>query len=375
MAGILKKERLMLRIAVSLLLFAVTLSSTLGQVKLPAPRYGYVFAPDQRYAVVDLVAGRVVTSGNIAQVASVTRVYVSPFRQRLLVQGVNPADLKAPEPTEQLALVTQVRGAGGPRLSFDRWLQGPTPSSRSIWAKVLSQNLLLVSWQNERIQTSFYDTTFNASRTIDNFQVTPTTCLGSDGQTIYSVAHNPKREIKSVNLRSFVVGESSYAAIGNATAYYKAPVASDGCVVAFIERMSRASQGPAPATIYLHDVEKNTTLKKFNVEGDGRFAVVIKRNLLLLDLTTLVPNKLADGTTVGLRRSSAGSLLLYDTEVGKESARISVPPDGALAGVSSDGQTAYYLSRSLLTVIDLVDRRVTAKTALPFPYGVFIAGE
>ena len=82
-----------------------------------------------------------------------------------------------------------------------------------------------------------------------------------------------------------------------------------------------------------------------------------------------------NNTNVRLRRSSAGSLLIYDTEVGKESARISVPPDGALAGVSSDGQSAYYLSRSLLTVIDLVDRRVTAKTALPFPYGMFVAGE
>jgi hypothetical protein len=84
---------------------------------------------------------------------------------------------------------------------------------------------------------------------------------------------------------------------------------------------------------------------------------------------------LGDGITVGLRRASAGSLLLYDTSEGKETARISVPPDGALAGVSSDGRSAYYLSRSLLTVIDLVNRRVTANIALPFPYGIFVADE
>ncbi len=365
----------MLKTAAALLLLATTLLSAAGQVSRTTTRYGYVLAPDQRYAVVDLSAGRVVTSGNIAEVASVTRAYVSPFRQRLLVQGVNPADLNAPEPTEQLAIVMQVRGADGPRLRFDRWLKGPRPSSSLIWAKVLSPTLLLASWQDERLQTTLYDTTFKALRTLDNFQTTPTTCLSSDGQTIYAVAHNPTREIKSVSLGSFAVRESSYASIGNSTAFYKAPVASDGCVVAFIERMSRATQGPSPATIYLHDVEKNTTLTKFNVEGDGRFALVLTRNLLLLDLTALVPNKLADGTTVGLRRASAGILLLYDTTAGTESARISVPENGALAGVSSDGQRAYYLSRSLLTVIDLVNRRVTAKIALPFPSGIFVAGE
>jgi len=365
-----------IRTATSLLLFSITLSSALGQVNQTTARYGYVLTPDQRYTVVDLVAGRVVTSGNIAEVASVTRAYVNPFGPRVLLQGVSPADLNAPEPTEQLAIVMQARGADGPRLTFNRWLRGPTASSSLIWAKVLSSNLLLASWwQEERLQTTLYDTTFNTLRTLDNFQVTPMTCLSSDGQTIYAVAHNSKREIKSVNLRSFAVKESSYASIGNATAYYKAPMASDGCVVAFIERMSRATQGPAPATIYLHDVEKNTTLNQFNVEGDGRFALVLKRNLLLLDLTALVPNKLGDGTTVGLRSESAGSLLFYDTTAGKETARISVPANGALAGVSSDGQRAYYLSRSLLTVIDLVNRRMTAKIALPFPYGIFVAGE
>lgn len=364
-----------IRTATSLLLFSLTLSSALGQVKQTVSRYGYVLAPDQRYAVVDLVAGRIVGSGSIAEVISVGRGYSDQFGARLLLPGVIPADLKAPEAREELAIVRQVRGPNGPRLTFDRWLRGTAPSSSLIWAKVLGPNLLLVSWEDARPQTTLYDASFKALRTLDNFRVTPTTCLGSDGQTIYAVAHNPTREIKSVNLRSSAVRESSYASIGNATAYYKAPVASDGCVVAFIERMSRAMQGPAPATIYLHDVEKNTTLKKFNVEGDGRFAVVLKRNLLLLDLTSLVPNKLRDGTTVGLRRATAGSLLLYDTSEGKETARISVPADGALAGVSSDGQSAYYLSRSLLTVIDLVNRRVTAKVALPFPYGTFVAHE
>lgn len=362
----------MLKTATTLLLFATLCASGQGQTTF---RYAYILAPDQRYAVVDLIAGRVVTRGEIAEVALATRAYVGPFRQRLLVQGVSPADLKAREPAQQVAILMQVRGADGPRLSFNRWLERPTPSSSLIWAKVLSPNLLLASWQDERLQTTLYDTTFKALRTLDNFQITPTTCLSSNGQTIYAVAHNPTREIKSVSLSSFAVRESSYASIGDATAYYKAPVAADGCLVAFIERMSRATQGPSPATIYLHDVEKNTTLKKFNVEGDGRFALALNRNLLLLDLTMLVPNKLADGTTVGLRRATVGSLLLYDTSEGKESVRISVPPNGALAGVSRDGQSAYYLSQSLLTVIDLVNRRATAKIALPFPYGIFVAGE
>jgi len=161
--------------------------------------------------------------------------------------------------------------------------------------------------------------------------------------------------------------------IGNATAYYRAPAASDGCVVAFVERMSRETATPAPATIYLHDVETNRTLGTFNVEGGGRFALVVKRNLLVLDLTSLVPNKLPDGTTVGLRRASAGTLILYGTTAGNEIARIPVPADGALAGVSSDGTKAYYLSPSLLTVIDLVNYRVAKKVQLPSPYGTLLA--
>lgn len=365
----------MLRTATLVLLLASSLSSSTAQTRLTAPSRGYLFAPDQRYAVLDLAAGRVVSTGKIAEIGAVTHAYVGPSGQTVFVHAANPADPNPLDPKERIAILTQIRGADGPLLGFARWLKSPTASSRLIWTKLLTRNLMLASWQDDGVQTSLYDLTFNPTRTIDDFHVTPTTCLSSDGQTIYSVVNNSQREIKSVNLKSLAVKASSYASIGNATAYYKAPVGSDGCIVAFIERMSRATTGAAPATVYLHDVETNRTLQKLNVEGAGRFALVAKHSLLLLDLTTLVPNKLPDGTTVGLRRVSAGSLFLYDTVAGNEIARISVPADGALAGVSRDGAKAYYLSRSLLTVIDLANRRVTSKIALPFPYGIFAAGE
>lgn len=365
----------MLARATFFLLIAFSAVDVTAQAGRTALRYGYFFGPDQSYAVVDLAAGRVLRTGKITELAAVSRADVDSTGQRVLVQAVSPTDPNPLQPREQLALLTQIRGAGGPQLGFVRWLKGPTALSSLIWTKFLTQSLFLASWEDDGIQTNLYNATFNPTRTLDSFRVTPTTCLGSDGRTIYSVVHNAKREIKAVNLMSLAVKESSYASIGNATAYYRAPVASDGCVVAFIERMSRETTDPAPATIYLHDVEKNQTLTTFKLEGGGRLALVVKRSLLVLDLTSLVPNKLPDGTTVGLRRASAGNLILYDTTEGKEIARIAVPVDGALTGVSRDGTKAYYLSRSLLTVVDLVNRRATSKITLPFPYGIFVAGE
>ena len=125
--------------------------------------------------------------------------------------------------------------------------------------------------------------------------------------------------------------------------------------------------------IYIHNLESNTTLKKFNIDGIGRFAMVLNRNLLLLNLEALVPNTVG-GTTIGVRRASTGSLLLYDTTTGNESAQISVPKEGELAGVASDGNSAYYISPSLLTVIDLVNRRVSARIDLPFSHGMLALG-
>lgn len=362
----------MLKTATCLLALVIAASNAFCQVGQTGQRYGYVFAPDQRYVVIDLVAGRVVGSGAISDVIPVGRPFVAFFGGKLLLQGVKPADKNAPEPREQLAVLNETRGARGVRLSFERWLPARTASSSVIWATVLGGNMLAVSSQDEQIQTKIYDTTFNAVKTLNGFRVTPTTCLSSDGQTIHSVTHGSERQTQTANLRSLAVRQSEYS-IGNPTAFYKAPKASDGCVVAFIERMSRATAGPMPATIYLRDVEKNNTLTSFTVAGDGRFALHLKRKLLLLDLTELAANTLPDGTTVGLRRASMGSLLLYDTMSGKETSRIALPVNGELAAVSVDGNTAYYLSPNLLTVIDLVNNRVAAKVTLPFPYGIFVA--
>jgi len=355
-----------------LLLLATASPNVICQVT-QSPRYGYVFAPDQRYAVIDLVAGRVVGSGSIPEVVPVTSGFAGFFGDHVILQSGLPANRNAPEPRTQLAVLNQARDASGLRLSFARWLPVSTTSSNVIWAKVLGGNHLAVSSEDDRMQTAIYDANFKVIKTINEFYVTPTSCLSFDGQTIYSVAHSSERRTRAANLRSLAITESSYSSIGNPEAFYKAPKASDGCVVAFIERMSRATAGPMPATIYLRDVEKNSTLNNFTVAGDGRFALLLKRKLLLLDLTELAANRLPDGTAVGLRRASVGSLLLYDTMSGKETSRIALPLNGELAAVSVDGNTAYYLSPNLLTVIDLVNNRVAAKVTLPFPYGIFVA--
>ena len=290
----------------------------------------------------------------------------------MLLQSGTHASLSSPEAPTRLAVLNQRREAGGLRLRFARWLLGAPSSAGVVWGKVLGTNLLAVSSQNEQVQTFLYDSALKVVKTLRGFYVTPTTCLGSDGQSIYSVASGSDRQIRVANLQSLAVTGSSYSGVGNPSAFYKAPVASDGCVVAFIERMSKATAGPMPATMYFRNVEKNATLNSFPVAGDGRFALVLKRNLLLLDLTELSPNTLPDGTTVGVRRASTGTLVLYDTASGKETSRIVVPVNGRLAGVSVDGKTAYYLSPSVLTLVDLVGSRVYAKINLPFPDGIFV---
>lgn len=355
-----------------LLLLALTPSSVICQVDQGAPRFGYVFSPDQRYVVIDLSAGRIVGSGSIPEIVPLTGGFADLFADQVLLQSGTHASLSSPEAPTKLAVLKQLREAGRLRLKFSRWLSGAPNSAGVVWGKVLGGNLLVVSSQNEQVQTALYDSTLNVVKTLREFYVTPTTCVSSDGQTIYAVASGTDRQIRVANLQSLAITGSSYSGVGSPTAFYKAPVASDGCVVAFIERMSKATVGPMPATIYLRNVQENATLNSFPVAGDGRFALFLKRSLLLLDLTELSPNTLPGGTTVGLRRTSTGTLVLYDTASGKETSRVSVPVNGRLAGVSVDGKTAYYLSPSVLTLIDLVGSRVYAKISLPFFDGIFV---
>ena len=355
------------------LLLVLTASNVICQVDQSAPRFGFVFSPDQRYVVIDLSAGRIVGSGSVPEIVPLTGGFADLFGEHVLLQSATFASLSSPDAPTKLAVLNQLRDAAGPRPRFARFLSGAPNAASVVWAKVLGKNLLAVSSsQNEQIQTAFYDSALNVVKTLREFYVTPTTCASLDGQTIYSVASGSGRSISLANLRSLAVTGSSYSNVGNPGAFYKAPMASDGCVVAFIERMSKATAGPMPATIYLRDVEKSTTLNSFPVAGDGRFALVLERSLLLLDLTELSPNTLPDGTIVGVRRASTGTLVLYDTASGKETSRIAVPVNGRLADVSVDGKTAYYLSPSLLTVVDLLNARVAANVKLPFPDGIFV---
>ncbi len=359
---------------VALLVVAIT-RGTKTQLASTAS-YVYVLSPDARFTTIDLAAQRVIASGQFAELHSIDRVYPNPFGDNLFIQSPTVSDQSSTQATEQLAVISAVRGAKEPNFQVTRWIRGPTASSRPIWAKALNKNLLFVSWENEqgRISTVLYDATTQAvQRVVENFSVTPTTCLSSDGQTVYAVANNPTREIKALNLKTLAIASSSYDSVGSPSAYYKAPVAADGCTVAFIERIQTPTQRSSPAMIYIHNLESNTTLKKFNIDGIGRFAMVLNRNLLLLNLEALVPNTVG-GTTIGVRRASTGSLLLYDTTTGNESAQISVPKEGELAGVASDGNSAYYISPSLLTVIDLVNRRVSARIDLPFSHGMLALG-
>jgi hypothetical protein len=336
--------------------------------------YVYVLSSDARSTTINLSTGRVAASGQFTELRSIDRVYPNPFGGDLFVQSPGFQDTQGSQPTEQLAVLTKSLNGAGSTLRFARWIHGPTASSSVVWAKALSKDLLLVSRYDEqgRVTAVLYNTgQFEPLHVIENFLVTPTTCLGSDGQTVYAVSNNPKHEIRVLNLKSLEVKNSTYDQLGSPAAYYKAPLAADGCTIVFIERIQGPTEGSAPATIYVHNVETNTTLNKFNIDGLGQFALVVKRNLLLMDVTALVPNTVG-GKTIGMRRMATGNLILYDTKTGKEAARISVPGKGELAGVSSDGSTAYYLSPKLLTVIDLVSGRVSAKIDLPFQRGIFV---
>jgi len=71
---------------------------------------------------------------------------------------------------------------------------------------------------------------------------------------------------------------------------------------------------------------------------------------------------------------TTGNVFVYDIETGKQTARISVPEEGKLAAVSSDGSRAYYLSPKLLSIIDLEGRRISAKIDLPFLHGMLAPG-
>ena len=363
-----------LKVVRLLLLFVATLVGNPGFVSGAPTHYVYVLTNDGNYVVVDVDAGRIVTTGNIPEVQRIDRAYEDQFGGRVYLQVSSLAGASSNQPTTRLAIISKVNNANNPALRFSGWLRPPTPSSSVTRALAISNSVLLVSWQDERSSTVKYESTSNRSqRVIENFLVTPTTCVSTDGQTVYSVANNPSHEIKALNLTSGEVRNSSYALLGSATAFYKAPVATDGCTMAFIERMAKSAQGSSPATVYVYDVERGTTLIGFGIAGDGRFALSLKQSLLLLDLSALVPNKLPDGTTAGLRRVNTGSLIFYDTAAGRETGRIAVPQKGELAGISADETTAYYLSPNLLIVIDLLGKRVAVKIDLPFSNGMLPA--
>ena len=364
----------MLKVVRLLLLVVATLVGNPSFVSGAPTHYVFVLTNDGNYVVVDVDAGRIVTTGTIPGVQRIDRAYDDQFGGRVYLQVSSLAGAGSNQPTTRLAIISKVNNANNPGLRFSGWLRPPTGSSSVTRALAISNGVLLVSWQDGRPSTVKYDSTSNRSqRVIENFVVTPTTCVSTDGQTMYSVANNPSHEIKALNLTSGEVTNSSYALLGSATSSYKAPVATDGCTMAFIERMAKSAQGPSPATVYLYEVERGTTLKRFGVAGDGRFALSLKQSLLLLDLSALVPNKLPDGTTAGLRRVNTGTLIFYDTAPGKETGRIALSQKGQLAGISADETTAYYLSPNLLIVIDLLAKRVAVKIDLPFSNGMLLA--
>src|ERR1700730_4898800 len=243
----------MLKTASCILLFAMALGSPAKVAQ--RPQYLYVLAADARYVSINLATNRATAALRIAELRSIDRAYADSLGGRLLIQSSNPTD--ANQSSGQLAAITEMRGTPEPTLRFTHWIRGPARSSSLVWAKALNKDLLLVSWQNEHggVSTMLYNAaTLAVLHAVENFAVTATTCLGANGQAVYAVANNPRHEIKALNLKSFAITPSSYNLLGSAAAFYKAPVASDGCTVAFIEHTTGSTQGSSPATVYLYDV-------------------------------------------------------------------------------------------------------------------------
>ncbi len=339
-----------------------------------AAPYLYILSPDAGFAAIDLSARRVIANGRLPELRSIERVFANPFSDNVFVQSPVLSDTQGTLPTAQLVELTRSPVGADPALRFARWIHGPTPLSRMLWTKSLSKDRLLMSWQDEHdnVSSVLYDTATDQSlRTIQNFVVRPATCLGSDGQTVYAVSNNPKHEITVLNVKSFEIKASSYEQLGSSTAYYKVPAAADGCLIAFVERIQTPTAASAPATIYVYNVETNATLTRFNINSFGQLALVANRNLILMNVETLAPNTIG-GKVIGTRRLATGNVVLYDSRDGNEVARVSVPAEGHLAGISDDGSSLYYLSPKLLTIIDLDKKQVRARIEHPFDHGMLV---
>jgi hypothetical protein len=123
-----------------------------------------------------------------------------------------------------------------------------------------------------------------------------------------------------------------------------------------------------PAFIY--DLENQTLVRELALPGPGDFSLTRDASLIAVDEKILVPNLLRSGQTVGVRYKKTGFLRVYDAMTGKGLAAARLPEDGQLSAIEE--WRGYYVSPSLLSVVDLRDGRTIATARLPISSG-FVA--
>lgn len=328
--------------------------------------FGYVFAPDASYASVDMTSQLVSPQTALPGIRSINRVYSDRTGGMIFIQATHVReDAGKMELLEEVAVLAP--GPGPEALQIKHWIRRPNSLASPVWVQgIAAKHLILVSWQDEKgIRTIVYDSrTYSTKATIDDFNVGPYTCIGSNAGDLYSLANNPSHEIKKLDLRSLKTDTSSYSGVGSPSAYYKGPVAIDGCTVALIEKERKDSTSQ---TVFIYDMETHQTLRSFPLAIDGNFSLNLNRNLILVDQKSLVPNRLPDGSIVGMRRTSEGVLVEFNISTGKQEGTIVVPRDGRLAGYLRDDRFAIYLSSNLISTVDLKERRISRQKEIPLP--------
>jgi hypothetical protein len=341
-----------------------------------ARTYVYVFSHDGRYAKFDAVTVVPVSSGSLgdANVHEVEGIVPDPERKNLLVKTSRGWSSDAAGPTTGLVILAAAREGTTGGLRATRVVAPPRGMDQFIGAIVVpgAPRRVVATWTGpEGLGTLVVgdDDGSAAPKASDRFAVGPASCAASDSR-VYSLASTKTLEIRSLTLQDLSVRNLPFTVGDAAFAPMTAAGTGDGCSILLLGRPSKPTTEKVQLPAYIYNLESQKVVSQVTLPGHGDFSFSRSANLIAVDEKTFVPNVLPSGKTVGLRYKKTGVLRVFDAASGAELGVARLPEDGQLSAI--EGSTGYYVSPSLLSVVDLKTGKTTGTASLPFARG-FVA--
>jgi len=327
----------------------------------------WLFSQDARFVAIDLDEERIVDVGNLwyMGIQEVDSVIQWPSTQYLLLQTKSwkLQGISDPSPTEWEArgLAVLVRGADG-GLVFNR-LIAPPAGATLVAGRALVVNgrpRLFLGWRSGAGDRSFattYDDRLNFLGRLDNFWVTPWSCLTEKDDLLTPQLGYPRKKF-IWNLHNSSFSEKNYNEIDRWGFDDTTPLfVAENCTTV----IWAAKGPPSPkGTLILYDVSRGIRISQFTADTYVTPRYLPKLGVCLAEGYELIP--IAENSS---RQQMLGKIDFHSRD-GTSLGALDVPKSGSLQAISTDETIGFHLSPWLLTVIDLRERRIRFQVDIPF---------